>query len=70
MLLDDMTHLNIQNNLIKKNIYLFFLQYTHIKLRQHHFKKTYNLVGFEPGLFCSVGWRNNNYATPPGFKTT
>jgi hypothetical protein len=31
-------------------------------------KKTYTLAGFEPGLFCSGGGRDDNYASPPGFN--
>jgi hypothetical protein len=27
--------------------------------------QTYTLAGFEPGIFCSVGGRNDHYATPP-----
>jgi hypothetical protein len=25
-----------------------------------------NLAKFEPGIFCSVGGRDDHYATPPG----
>jgi hypothetical protein len=28
--------------------------------------KPYILAGFEPGIFCSVGERDDHYATPPG----
>jgi hypothetical protein len=28
--------------------------------------KTLHPGGFEPGNFCSVGGRNDHYATPPG----
>jgi hypothetical protein len=28
--------------------------------------KPYTLAGFEPGIFCSVGGRDDQYATPPG----
>jgi hypothetical protein len=28
-------------------------------------KKPYTLAGFEPGIFCSVGERDDKYATPP-----
>jgi hypothetical protein len=43
----------------------------HIKLWQQHCnvyipKKPYTLAGFEPGIFCSVGGRDDHYATPPG----
>jgi hypothetical protein len=30
----------------------------------YRFLKT--LVGFEPWIFCSVGGRDDHYATPPG----
>jgi hypothetical protein len=26
------------------------------------------MAGFEPGIFCSVGGRDDHYATPPGQK--
>jgi hypothetical protein len=26
----------------------------------------YTLAGFEPGIFCTVGGRDDHYATPPG----
>jgi hypothetical protein len=29
-------------------------------------KKPYTLAGFEPGIFCSEGGRDDHYATPPG----
>jgi hypothetical protein len=29
-------------------------------------KKSYTLVGFETGIFCSVGGRDDHSATPPG----
>jgi hypothetical protein len=32
-------------------------------------KKPYTLAGFEPGIFCSVGGRDDHYATPPGHPT-
>jgi hypothetical protein len=35
--------------------------YVHIKTL-----KPYALAGFEPGIFCSVGGRDNHYATLPG----
>jgi hypothetical protein len=43
----------------------------HIKLWQQHFnvynpKTPYTLAGFEPGIFCSVGGRDDHYGTPPG----
>jgi hypothetical protein len=43
----------------------------HIKFWKQHcnlFKtlKPYTLAGFEPGIFCSVGGRDDHYATPPG----
>jgi hypothetical protein len=28
--------------------------------------KPYTLAGFKPGIFCSVGGRDDHYATPPG----
>jgi hypothetical protein len=27
---------------------------------------SYTLAGFEPWIFCSVGGRDDHYATPPG----
>jgi hypothetical protein len=27
--------------------------------------KPYTLAGFKPGIFCSVGGRDDHYATPP-----
>jgi hypothetical protein len=44
----------------------------HIKLWQQHCTVkipkdlTYTLAGFEPGIFCSVGGRDDHYASPPG----
>jgi hypothetical protein len=43
----------------------------HIKLWQEYCNVliTKNITpwqGFEPGIFCSVGWRDDHYATPPG----
>jgi hypothetical protein len=47
----------------------------HIKFRQQHCNvcmymyralKPYTLARFEPGFFCSVGRRDDNYATSPG----
>jgi hypothetical protein len=43
----------------------------HIKFWQQHCnveipKKTLTLAGFEPGIFCSLGGRDDHYATPPG----
>jgi hypothetical protein len=29
-------------------------------------KKPYTLAGFEQEIFCSVGGRDDHYATPPG----
>jgi hypothetical protein len=29
-------------------------------------KKPYTLAGFKPGIFCSVGGRDDHYTTPPG----
>jgi hypothetical protein len=29
-------------------------------------QKPYTLAGFKPGIFCSVGGRDDHYATPPG----
>jgi hypothetical protein len=35
----------------------------HIKFRQQHCKvKPYTLAGFEPGIFCSGGGRDDDYA--------
>jgi hypothetical protein len=31
---------------------------------------TYTLAGFEPGIFCSVGGRDDHYATPPGLHVS
>jgi hypothetical protein len=28
-----------------------------------------NLAGFELGIFCSVGGRDDHYTTPPGLST-
>jgi hypothetical protein len=28
--------------------------------------KPYTLAGFEPGIFCSVGGRNDHYTKQPG----
>jgi hypothetical protein len=28
--------------------------------------KPYTLVGLKPGIFCSVGRRDGNFAMPPG----
>jgi hypothetical protein len=30
----------------------------------YKFQKPYTLAGFEPGIFCSVGGRDDHYATP------
>jgi hypothetical protein len=56
--------------------YLFSQLHTmtmHIKLLQQHCnvkipKKPYTLAGFEPEIFCSVGGRDDHYATPPGHQ--
>jgi hypothetical protein len=32
--------------------------------------KTNTLAGFEPGIFCSEGGRDDHYATPPGRLNT
>jgi hypothetical protein len=45
----------------------------HIKFWQRHCNvsrpiKTYTLAGFEPGIFCSGGGRDDHYATPPGLN--
>jgi hypothetical protein len=32
--------------------------------------KPYTLAGFEPGIVCSVGGRDDHYATPPGVRTS
>jgi hypothetical protein len=31
-------------------------------------KRPYTLAGFEPGIFCSVGGRDDHYTTPPGHQ--
>jgi hypothetical protein len=31
----------------------------------YKFLKPYTLAGFEPGIFCCVGLRDDHYATPP-----
>jgi hypothetical protein len=31
-------------------------------------QKSYTQAGFEPGIFCSVGGRDDHYATPPGWR--
>jgi hypothetical protein len=53
---------------------LFFLSF--LNILKHYFfsaalqcKNSYNpytLAGFEPGIFCSVGGRDDHYAAPPG----
>jgi hypothetical protein len=30
--------------------------------------KPYTLAGFEPGIFCSVGGRDDHYTTAPGLS--
>jgi hypothetical protein len=32
-------------------------------------KKPYTLAGFEPEIICTVGGRDDQYATPPGLRT-
>jgi hypothetical protein len=41
---------------------------TALHCRYKFLKKPYTLAGFEPVIFCSVGVRNDNYATPPGLN--
>jgi hypothetical protein len=36
-------------------------------IAMHEFLKPYTLAGFELGIFCSVGGRDDHYATPQGW---
>jgi hypothetical protein len=65
-----------QRQHISKDLKHLFFSNTHtmtmnFKFRQQHCnvlrpKQPYTLAGFEPGIFCSGGGRDDHYATPPG----